>query len=135
MAQWLRAAFAGLRLGVHDIVGEDDLVVVRCTMSGRHTGDFAGYDLEGRVAEAFAPTGATFATKQAHWLRIRDGQAVEHWANRDDLGTAEQLGGPGRRRPTSCAARSRRAGEAAPPHPPATRPCGRSAAGTASRTA
>ena len=29
---------------------------------------------------------------QTHWLRVADGQVIEHWANRDDLGTALQLG-------------------------------------------
>ena len=36
--------------------------------------------------------GRTFASTQTHWLRIADGQVIEHWANRDDLGTALQLG-------------------------------------------
>ena len=38
------------------------------------------------------PTGREFATTQTHWFRFRDGLVVEHWANRDDLATAEQLG-------------------------------------------
>lgn len=29
---------------------------------------------------------------QSHWFRVVDGLIVEHWANRDDLGTARQLG-------------------------------------------
>ncbi|MFD0362462.1 hypothetical protein ACFQZZ_13530 [Nocardia sp. GCM10030253] len=31
-------------------------------------------------------------TTQSHWVRIAEGKAIEHWANRDDLGTATQLG-------------------------------------------
>jgi predicted ester cyclase len=117
VALWLRAAWEGLDWEVHDVVEDGDLVVVRCTMSGRHTGDFAAYDLEGRVADVFAPTGATFATARSHWLRMRDGLPVEHWANRDDLGTAEQLGWT---RPTAaylvrCALAKRRAQRAAAP--------------------
>ena len=27
-----------------------------------------------------------------HWFRVADGKVIEHWANRDDLGTAMQLG-------------------------------------------
>jgi predicted ester cyclase len=92
VAQWLRAAYADLRWDVHHVVAEDDLVAVRCTMSGRHTGDFVAYDVEGCVAEAFPPTGRRFASSQSHWLRIRDGQVVEHWAQRDDYGMAHQLG-------------------------------------------
>ena len=33
-----------------------------------------------------------FATTQTHWLRLRDGKLIEHWANRDDQGMAMQLG-------------------------------------------
>jgi predicted ester cyclase len=91
-ALWLRDAFADLRWDIHEVVAERDLVVVHCTMSGRHVGPFTGYDERARVKEVFPPTGETFATTQTHWLRIADGKAVEHWANRDDLGTAEQLG-------------------------------------------
>ena len=40
----------------------------------------------------FPPTNKTFAMTQSHWFRIEDGQIIEHWANRDDLGTAGQLG-------------------------------------------
>jgi hypothetical protein len=29
---------------------------------------------------------------QSHWFRIEDGKVIEHWANRDDLGQAKQLG-------------------------------------------
>ena len=29
---------------------------------------------------------------QTHWFRIQDGKVIEHWAVRDDLGQAKQLG-------------------------------------------
>jgi predicted ester cyclase len=91
-ALWLRGAFAGLSWEVHEVVAERDLVVVHCTMSGRHTGPFVTYDNDGEVRVAFPPTGESFATTQTHWNRVQDGKLIEHWANRDDLGTAEQLG-------------------------------------------
>jgi hypothetical protein len=53
---------------------------------------FIAYSQDGSVDEVFPPTGERFATTQTHWLRIADGKAIEHWANRDDLGTAKQLG-------------------------------------------
>jgi len=90
-ALWLRAAYSDLRWEIHDVVAERDLVVVHCTMSGRHTGLFIAYDEDGGVDEVFPPTGEEFATTQTHWLRIEDGKLIEHWANRDDLGTAKQL--------------------------------------------
>jgi predicted ester cyclase len=91
-AVWLRDAFAELRWEVHEVVAERDLVVVHCTMSGRHVGDFTTFAPGGEVADTFPPTGRTFATTQTHWLRVADGLVTEHWANRDDLGTAGQLG-------------------------------------------
>ena len=89
---WLHEAWADLRWEIHDVVAEGDLVVVHCTMSGRHVRDFVAFRPDGEVADAFPPTGRTFATTQTHWLRVADGLVTEHWANRDDLGTAAQLG-------------------------------------------
>jgi predicted ester cyclase len=91
-ALWLRGAYAELRWDVHDVVAEGDLVVVHATMSGRHTGTFVGYGADARPAQAFPPTGRRFATTQTHWFRVAGGKVIEHWANRDDLGTATQLG-------------------------------------------
>ena len=90
-AQWLRTAFSDLAFEVHEVVEDGDLVVVHNTMSGRHTGDFVSWD-QGQVKVVMPPTGREFASTQTHWLRFRDGLVVEHWANRDDFGTAEQLG-------------------------------------------
>ncbi len=91
-ALWLRDAYAELRWDIHDVVSQGDLVVLHATMSGRHTGTFLGYDADARPARAFPPTGKRFATTQTHWFRVADGKVIEHWANRDDLGTAMQLG-------------------------------------------
>ena len=74
------------------MVAEGDLVVVHNTMSGRQTGTAVMYGPDGGVAQAMPATGRSFATTQTHWLRICDGQVIEHWANRDDQGTAMQLG-------------------------------------------
>ncbi|HEY1273905.1 MAG TPA: ester cyclase [Thermoleophilaceae bacterium] len=91
-ALWLRDAYADLRWEIHDMVFEGSLVVAHCTMSGRHVRPFVAYDERARVKQVFPPTGRHFATTQTHWMRIADGKVIEHWANRDDLGTAEQLG-------------------------------------------
>ncbi|BBH68289.1 hypothetical protein ACTI_49740 [Actinoplanes sp. OR16] len=91
-AQWLRSAFADLAFDVHDAVTEGELTVVHCTMSGRQVGAFLAYDERGEVAQAFPPTGRTFAITQTHWFRMEGGRVAEHWANRDDMGLARQLG-------------------------------------------
>lgn len=91
-ALWLRGAFADLHWEIHDIVGTGDLIAVHTTMSGRQIGPFVVYDETARPTQAFPPTGKTFAVTQSHWCRISGGQLIEHWANRDDLGQAVQLG-------------------------------------------
>jgi predicted ester cyclase len=91
-ALWLRSAYSELGWTVEDAVVEGELVVLHATMSGRHTGPFVTYDENGRAAQAFPPTGKTFAVTQSHWFRLADGKVIEHWANRDDLGQAMQLG-------------------------------------------
>jgi predicted ester cyclase len=91
-ALWLRSAFSDLAFEVHAVVAQGDLVVVHNTMSGRQVGTMVSYDDAGAVAEAFPPRGRRFASTQTHWFRIADGMVIEHWANRDDLATAAQLG-------------------------------------------
>ncbi len=91
-ALWLRTAFADLAYDIHYVVTEGDLVAINSTMSGRHVAPFAVYDESGAVDSVFPPTGKTFAVSQSHWLRIKDGKVVDHWANRDDIGQAKQLG-------------------------------------------
>jgi predicted ester cyclase len=91
-ALWLRAAFANLHYDIHEVVADGDLVAVNSTMKGRHVAPMVLYTPDGKIDAAFPPTNKTFAMTQSHWFRIEDGQIVEHWANRDDLGHARQLG-------------------------------------------
>ena len=91
-ALWLRAAFAGLRYDIHHAIADGDLVAVNSTMHGRHVAPMAFYTDDGAIDTVFPPTNKTFAITQSHWFRLDDGQITEHWANRDDLGTARQLG-------------------------------------------
>ena len=91
-ALWLRAWFDDLAFEIHEVIVEGDLVVVHNTMSGRQTGPAVFYGEDGGVAQVMPATGKPFATTQTHWLRLRDGKVIEHWANRDDQGMAMQLG-------------------------------------------
>ena len=91
-ALWLRGVFAELAFEVHDVVADGDLVTVHNTMSGRQQGTMVQYDAAGGVSNAFPSKGRSFATTQSHWFRVQDGMVIEHWANRDDMGTALQLG-------------------------------------------
>lgn len=91
-ALWLRTAFADLRYDIHHVIADGELVAVNSTMHGRHVAPFVVYTADGEVDTAFPPTGKTFAVTQSHWFRVEDGKVIEHWANRDDLGQATQLG-------------------------------------------
>lgn len=91
-ALWLRNLADDLQWHIHDSVASDDLVAVFCTMSGHHTGEHTHYDAAGAPTRVMPPSGKAFATTQSHWFRMSDGKVIEHWANRDDLGIALQLG-------------------------------------------
>jgi predicted ester cyclase len=91
-AMWLRAAFADLHYDIHHAIADGDLVAVNSTMNGRHVAPFVVYADDGEIDTAFPPTNKPFAITQSHWIRIAGGKVIEHWANRDDLGQAKQLG-------------------------------------------
>jgi predicted ester cyclase len=79
---WLRELWGPMRAEIEDEIAEDDKVVARVTMHGRHLGEFLGKP----------PTGKEFAVEHIHIWRIADDQVIEHWSVRDDLGQALQLG-------------------------------------------
>jgi predicted ester cyclase len=91
-ALWLRAAFADLRYDIQHCVADGNLVAVDSTMNGHHVAPWTVYTDDGAVDTVFPPTNKTFAMTQSHWFRVEDGRITEHWANRDDVGTAKQLG-------------------------------------------
>lgn len=78
----LRTAFPDLHFTIEDLVAEGDTVASRVTMSGTHLGPFQG----------IPPTGRSFQQAHMHFVRFRDGKAIEHRAVRDDLGMMRQLG-------------------------------------------
>ena len=91
-ALWLRAAFADLRWEVEDVAVSTGTAAVSCRMEGRQQGPFAVHRADGSVEQAFPSRGRTFVVAQTHWFRVADGLVTEHWAVRDDLGLARQLG-------------------------------------------
>jgi len=77
----LDEAFSDQRWDIHDVLSEGDKVVIRCTHAGVHTGDYFG----------LPATGRSFAYRQIHIIRIRDGKGLERWAVRDDASLMQQL--------------------------------------------
>ncbi|OMH25474.1 hypothetical protein BKD30_06165 [Tersicoccus phoenicis] len=91
-ARWLRSAFADLTFPVDDVVVDGEVAVTLGEMAGRHTGSFTLWRPDGGLDRVLPATGRAFRVRHAHALRIRDGLVVEHWAYRDDVGHARQLG-------------------------------------------
>jgi steroid delta-isomerase-like uncharacterized protein len=76
------AAFPDLRVEVHEMIEEGELVAVRATWSGTHQGVYMG----------FAATHRPFHLKGMVIWRVRGGQICERWACMDRLGLLQQLG-------------------------------------------
>ncbi|GAA1952287.1 ester cyclase [Amycolatopsis minnesotensis] len=83
----LDAMFSETSVTVHDLVAEGDRVAARFTVTGVHSGD--GMPQLGAVPA----TGKRFEWAHMHLFRFSGaGRIIEHWAVRDDLGPAIQLG-------------------------------------------
>jgi len=77
-----RTSFPDLRLDAHEIVLEDDLMCIRCTMSGTHEAEFMG----------LPATHRRFEVEGIDMVRVRDGRFSEHWGVFDSLAMMQQLG-------------------------------------------
>ena len=81
-------AFPDLRVEVHDVIAEGDLVAARVTYTGTHQGEFLG----------IPATGKQTRTNGVDLFRMQDGRQAEHWGGPDILSFLMQLGvmpGPG----------------------------------------
>lgn len=75
-------AFPDTHATIDEMFGEGDRIVARITMSGTHTGPFAGA----------APTGKRITWTSIRIWRFEDGRVAETWAMQDRLGLLVQLG-------------------------------------------
>jgi len=82
LATMLRTAFPDLRFTIEELVAEGEVVAGRLTMSGTHEGPLMG----------MPPAGRSVRQDHMHFVRFRDGKAVEHWGVRDDVGMMQQIG-------------------------------------------
>ena len=78
----LRTAFPDLSFTIEALVAEGDTVAGRLIMNGTHAGPLMG----------MPPTGRAVRQAHMHFVRFRDGKAVEHWGVRDDVSMMRQLG-------------------------------------------
>lgn len=80
VAAW-RRGFPDLHFHVHEVVGEDDLVAVRLTLTGTHLGEWGGR----------SATGNRIAVDHMFLLRMEAGVVVEVWEVPDTLALHQQL--------------------------------------------
>lgn len=76
---------------VKEVVAEDDWVACRVIVTGKHNVR-PSIPFDGGIYNLSEPTGRPFTAQHIHMFRVVDGKIKEHWANRDDLGAARQLG-------------------------------------------
>lgn len=84
--------FPDVRLEPHNVLAEGEWVVGRYTFSGTHTGTGRHPFVHGGLLAGVPPTGRSVSVQHIHMFRLKDGQIVEHWANRDDVEMMRQLG-------------------------------------------
>lgn len=85
LKDWMRQffqAFPDLKVTVHEMVAERDLVVTRLTCQGTHKGAFAGA----------APTGRNVTFTALDMVRIKNGRATEVWHEGNDVAVLMELG-------------------------------------------
>lgn len=70
----------------HHLIAEGELVAQHVTVRGVHRASTMPLLVDAE------PTGVDVAWTFIHIWRVKDGQIVEHWACRDDLGLLHQIG-------------------------------------------
>lgn len=76
------SAFPDMRVEIHHLVAEGDLVVARYTERGTHTGMYRDRQ----------PTGRDYAKHGFGMYRIQSGRMVEGWIQEDDASFVRDLG-------------------------------------------
>jgi predicted ester cyclase len=76
---------------IQEIIAEGDWVACREIVSGKHDATPLR-PVGGGIYSISEPSGEPYTIQHLHMFRIKDGEIVEHWACRDDLGAARQLG-------------------------------------------
>ncbi|MCI4351057.1 MAG: ester cyclase [Thermoplasmata archaeon] len=76
---------------LHETVAQGDWVAVRTTCEGVHAAEPA-IPVNSGIFQGLRPTGRSYKVQHMHLFKTVDGRIVEHWANRDDLAAARQIG-------------------------------------------
>jgi predicted ester cyclase len=81
----------GEHFNIHELVAEGDWVACRATVAGKHSVQ-PTMPVGSGVYNLAQPSGQAYVIQHLHLFKVVDGLIIEHWANRDDLGAARQLG-------------------------------------------
>jgi predicted ester cyclase len=84
--------FPDVKMAPLNILAEGDWVVARCMFSGTHKGIGQSPFVHEGLLAGVPPTGKSFKTQHINMFRMEDGLIAEHWAARNDVGMARQLG-------------------------------------------
>lgn len=79
----VRAAFPDITPTIHQAFGQDDLVCVRVTATGTHTG--------APFPPGIPSSGKRMTWKEVHIFRCSDNRIIEHWGVFDMLGIYQEL--------------------------------------------
>jgi predicted ester cyclase len=90
--QDILTTFPDVKMAPLNIVAEGDWVVAHCMISGTHKGIGQIHFVHEGLLAGVPPTGKGFKTQHIHMFRMEDGLIVEHWASRNDVDMARQLG-------------------------------------------
>ncbi len=77
----VRAAFADIQIVVEDLIVEGDAIAWRWTLTGTHTGPFAG----------LAATGRRATLRGVNFQRLKSERVAEHWTLVDVFGALQSL--------------------------------------------
>jgi predicted ester cyclase len=80
----VRQAYSNIRLEINDIIGENNTVALRFTMSMKHTGI--------SQQAPIPPTGKDVVLQGSIFFHLKDGKIIEGWWHHDYLGFFHQLG-------------------------------------------
>jgi steroid delta-isomerase-like uncharacterized protein len=81
VGEYIRA-FPDMRVTVHEIIADGDVVAVRITGEGTHSGSILGAP----------PTGKKVAFRAIDMIRVQNGKATEVWHEGNDVEVMAQIG-------------------------------------------
>lgn len=77
----LHKGFPDIKIEIHDMIAEGDLVATRKTFHATHLGEIMGH----------APTGKKVTFNVMDFVRVQNGKYVEHWGRNDVMQVIQQL--------------------------------------------